>query len=782
MGEAAGPNRQIQSAVFWISCALILVEVSFTRLLAYKLYYHYVFFGISLALLGLGGAGTYVTVRSRPRSLEESIYRWIVALIISVPVVLECLNVPFLFLPLDSSLAKIGGKATLAYLICAAPMIVWLHFCGGVVLASAFSEYGQWIGKLYARDLAGTAIGCVACILLMKYASPPVAFLVAGICAFVAWIPLHLRLRAPARSRRTEVAIVSAGLLFFVVFAFGPDMFRGFHGRVSDGKLVKYEWNHLFRTDHRDGSYVLDADASTPVVQWNAASRNEQVWDPTYGIAKRGPRVAVIGSGGGLQVAEALRAGASEVFAIDINPTINRWVMQEDRGVNGGLFLDPRVELVTGEGRHTLRSAGRQFDVIVMHAIDTYSATASGAYALTENFLYTKEAFKDYFQVLSERGIMSISRWLFNPPRENLRIFATLLEVMEEMGIQKPTDHLVMIAPVPDYAKMEKNRVYGYLLFAKAPLSNEQVRALRAHVGRMQWSTLYAPGVRTGTAFDTYAHAADRRALEASYPYLIGPVSDSRPYLFQFYSPLRRVTYRTETGMTTLSIYQSSATILAVTLVVTTCLSVAIILSPLWFSARRQGTQRDVGESILSLRQVLYFTGLGIGFMAFEVPLVQILSLYLGHPTYGFAVVLVALLLFASIGSLMVDRVRYHQSYVCLAIAGVLIAVALTLFQLVHATIDWPEAGRFALALGLVSICAVPMGFPLAMGIRGLVNKERRVIAWAWAVNSSTSVVGSCLVMVVMVYGGSGPALAIGVVCYLLSALSGWRWETRSAG
>src|SRR6185436_6991631 len=126
--------------------------------------------------------------------------------------------------------------------------------------------------------------------------------------------------------------------------------------------------------------------------------------------------VAVIGVGGGRELAEALRADASSVLAVDINPTILKWVRGVDRKLNNDLFYDPRVTLRLGEGRHVVRSAGRRFDVIVIHAIDTYAAAAAGAYALTENFLYTKEAMKDYLAALNPGGVMSIQRWLFNPP------------------------------------------------------------------------------------------------------------------------------------------------------------------------------------------------------------------------------------------------------------------------------------------------------------------------------------------------------------------------------
>ena len=779
MSDARGPGRQVQFAVFWLALALILIQVSLTRLLAYKLYYHFVYLAVSLALLGLGGAGTFVSVRARPASLVRRIGLWLAILALSIPIVFELLNFPFLLLPPDQGFIKVLGRPALLYLVCISPLIVWLNFCGGVVLASVFSEYGKWMGKIYSRDLAGTGLGAILCIVLMKYVTPPVAFLSATLFVLLAWMPLHRMGSADDPKQRARAVAASAGLVLACVFAFGPRILRSFDGwSGASDRFIKYEWDHMFRTDHRtDVGYSLDAGASTELAKWDETSRQLPVVDPVYVVAPARPEVAIIGSGGGLQVAEARRAGAAHVVAVDINATIVRWMLGTDRELTGGVLDDPSIEVIAAEARHTLRSLKRRFDVIVMHAIDTYSATASGAYALSENFLYTKEAFKDYYASLDRGGVMSVSRWLFQPPRENLRLFATALESLEELGVESPTHHVVMIAPLPDYEKMEQERVWGYMLFAKEPFSPEQIDGLVAHVEAMDWDMLYAPEIESQSLFSEYARTPDRRAFQASYPYFVAPVTDTQPYLFQLHRLFGRTTYTIKKGMNSLNADQSSAAVLLVSLLVTVVLSVVIILLPLWLRPAAGGSSGPAGTQGLSVRQVIYFSGLGVGFMAFEIPLVQIMSLYLGHPTYGFSVVLVALLLFASVGSLLVERVRIHQGVASLVVAVVVAAVMLSIFQLLHLTIDWPDAARFALSLILVSLCAVPMGFPLPLAIRTLSGVGPRAIAWGWAVNGTTSVIGSCLVMAVMVYSGSTTAVAISAVCYVIAALAGMGWR-----
>jgi hypothetical protein len=482
--------------------------------------------------------------------------------------------------------------------------------------------------------------------------------------------------------------------------------------------------------------------------------------------------VAVIGFGGGLQVAEARRAQASSITAIDINPTITRWVVQDDREGNLGLFVAPHIEVVNAEGRHAIRSRRQSFDVIVMHAIDTYTATAAGAYALTENFLYTKEAMFDYLGALDPGGVMSIQRWLFNPPRENLRLFTTALQAFEELGYREPLRHVMMVAPIGDYELLRrgKARIWGYLLLSPTAFSDVQVHKVREYVKRIGWSMLYSPGGDEDTPFQAYARAEDRGAFRASYPYVIKPVTDASPYLFQYYDPLSPSAYRAEGDWATSGIYQSSAVTLLAALGVSIAMSLLLIVLPLGWTSYR--VRRAAGGGArLGAREAVFFACLGIGFMALEVPLVQILALYLGHPVYGFSVVLVALLLSSGAGSLLSQGSAVPRSAVCAAVAALLAIVAAGILPLVHRTIGLPDAARFGLALVLVLLCGLPMGFPLALAVREIGAKNEQNVAWAWGLNGAASVVGSCLVMVVMVFLETRIALVLAALCYAIAAL-----------
>jgi spermidine synthase len=775
------PSTRDLAAAFLVAAALIVFQISFTRLVSYKLFYHFVFLAISLSLLGLGAAGTYVAVRgSRKATADDGaaasaarIHLWLAVLVPSVPLAFLAFANPFGVAHHPPIRTKLLGTDAIAYLAWCAPLMVWLNFCGGVVLTTLFSRYSERMGRLYAADLAGAAAGALACVALMKFLSPPAAFVAGVVPLAIAAVAAGDAPGVPARSRLFARIAAAAALALSAWIFVGPEWLRNFQNfRVEGGgalrKILKYEWNHIIRTDHNAGWYVLDGEAATRIVKWKAPEAVVPPRTPAYHLAPASPSVAVIGVGGGRELSEALGAGASSVLAIDINPTILEWARGEDRKLNGGLYYDPRVEVELGEGRHVIRSAERRFDLIVIHAIDTYAAAAAGAYALTENFLYTREAFADYFRALSDDGALSISRWMFYPPREDLRVFATAKAALEDLGVENPMDHLVMVAPLDDATKLGDRRVWGYFTMTKRPLTREDVARLQLQLRKQKWSILYAPGMDTGTPFDQLAKAKDANAFQREYPYLVTPVSDASPYLFQFYDPLNPNSWTRSRDWATSDIYQSSAVMLLLALGGCTLASIAIILAPLAWARRRERVPGDT----LSLRELAYFAGLGLGFMALEVPIVQVLSMYLGHPVYGLTVALVALLLASGLGSLLVERFDPAPRVPCAIVTVLLAAVTVGVFPLLHATLDLPDAARFALALALVFVCGVPMGMPLAAGVRRLGRRGDAAVAWAWGTNGAASVVGSCLVMISMVFAGAHAALAIGVASYAMAAMT----------
>jgi hypothetical protein len=748
--EFGGPLRYAAIA-FLVSLALLNSQVTVTRLLAYRFFYHYVFFVISLAQLGLAAAGAWVYASRRRSWTRRDLSDWILGLGILPLAILTYYG--WLSPQANLSLAKVDGPPAYFHLAGIAVLLVALNFCGGMVLTLLFTTFRARIGHLYAADLAGAAMGCLGSVAVMVAAGPIRAFLMTGVaagCCALLLVPRGGRDRFLLGGALALLAILGAAALLPRLF--DPDLF---HPEAA-GRIQRTEWNHLARVDAlRPGLYVIDGDASTDVVGFRDSLKSME-----YMLTKAQPQVAIIGVGAGPQLITALQHDAASVLAVDINPTIIRWSRGFDHAANGNVFHDPRVDVVVGEGRHALRSSERDFDLIVMHAIDTYTASAQGAYSLTENFLYTTEAMSDVLAKLRPGGIASVRRWLFWPPRENLRLFTTTFDALERAGFEEPERHVVVLSPDADYRGLSR-RIWGSLLFSNRPFTDEQLTLLDGQAAERGWGFLYRPGASLDTPFHEFVAAEDRLEFCRSYPYVVTPARDSNPFFFQFTPPWSAwLGDRHITG----NVYQGSSTVLLLCLLLAVALTVLLLGVPLFL--RRGDLSRDTNR----LSSIVYFGCLGLGFMAFELPAIQVMTLFLGHPTYALSVVLLGLLAAAGVGSALMGRLRVGTgSPVLIGIVALAVGSALGLLPAVHGLIELPDPARFAVTLGYLVLIGVPLGMPFVAGVRLLHPDRPHQVAWAWAVNGATAVVGTCVLMILMVYSGSRAAFLVAALCYAVA-------------
>jgi hypothetical protein len=759
----ANPGRatslRYSAILFLVSLSMLSAQVTVTRLLAYKFFFHFVFLVISLAHLGIAGAGAWLFASGR-RTFTPDFFRW--ALYGMALALLAFLGAYVGLAPEPSAgLRKLDGMQALPYLAVLSLLLVAFYFAAGCVLAGAFLQYKAQFNRLYAADLGGAAAGCVVALGLMAVFGPVRTLLASGFLALCAGA-LTGTIGGPRRRPALDgAALAATAALLLVAWCGTPALERQvFLARDLDGTRLPtdlpYRWTHLARVDRLGPSfYVIDGDAGT------ALDNPDWVSEVEFLVGRPQPRVAIIGAGAGPQLREALRHQPESVLAIDINPTILGWSQHQDSRYNGNIFNRPNVTVLVDEGRHAIRSEAGPYDVVVMHAIDTYTASSMGAYSLTENYLYTVEAFKDFDAKLSDDGVMAIRRWLFYPPRENLRLFATIHTALAESGVEHPEQHLVVLAPTPDW-RNPSQRVMGFLLFSKRPLGPDRLAVIDDYVGRNNWSYLYRPGGNVDGAFTEFVASPDRDKFYRAYPYVVRPCYDSNPFFFQFTPPFAFLGQGS--AATGGAVYNQSTTTLFATLILLVALCAVLLAWPIARARRRE----RLGCPAPALSG--YFAALGVGFMAVELAGIQVMTLFLGHPTYALSVILLGLLAFAGVGSVLVRYVpRQAGPRVCLALSGLGLLAAFALLPAVHGLIGLPFGVRVAATLGLLLLVGVPLGMPMALGIREIGEANRLQVAWAWACNGAAGVLGTNACMIVMIYYGMPAVFAIGAACYLLA-------------
>ena len=190
----------------------------------------------------------------------------------------------------------------------------------------------------------------------------------------------------------------------------------------------------------------------------------------------------MIGPGGGRDLVSALVFGAGHVDGVEINPIIANDVMRDRfREFSGGIYTHPRVRIAVDDGRSFVRRAPDQYDVIQASLVDTWAATAAGAYTLTENSLYTVEAFNDYLDHLTDGGILTITRWVF----DGLRLVSLAQEACEARGCSA-ADQLAIV----------RQKDVATFLFKKTPFTAGRSPSFGRSPRELEFDVLYAPGVR----------------------------------------------------------------------------------------------------------------------------------------------------------------------------------------------------------------------------------------------------------------------------------------------
>jgi hypothetical protein len=801
-------------AVALVSLASLLLELALTRLFSVVLFYHFAFFAISVALLGLGSGGVFAHVRREwlERFELRALGSWLcllnsifilaaVEVVLHTPVSLEVTGRNF-------------GKLTVIYLAAAVPF-----FLTGLLFSVLFARSSDHIPQLYGADLAGGATACLAVVPLLNFIGAPNALLLASACMALAsalWSDQFKMRRAACGLAAVFILLIAAnysGKIIDVIYA---------KGVYRDPKWVEYSrWNAISRIEvdtHLGGRYVvIDADATTAIMNVDPArwERNGSATPTDTGLPSTSgfnwkkslmsaaPSVAnvlrphgdfaIIGPGGGVDVMRAVASGSPSVTGIEINPTIANSVMRgryADYAFH--LYELPQVHIHVQDGRSYIRSSHDKYDVVQMTLVDTWASTAAGAFALSENNLYTIEAFREYFDHLKPDGMIAITRWEFKQPREALRVVSQAIESLHQIGVADPKDHFIIVAdgnldedgrPVLVLAKKSAFTAAEYTAVADHMYSNPNLVWLNRHgnvIDSMspvvQRTALLPPGPAislppAAAAFRNLIESNDPVGFARSYAYNVSPVSDSAPFFFftlKTRHVLENIMAGTGHGMDWR--INLGVVVLGMLLIISILAVLAFLILPLALHRHRQNVPKT---GIVAL---LYFITVGFGFILVEISLIQRFVLFLGHPTYALTVVVFLLLLSSGAGS-VAARHRITNGGKVLPLLGLIAAFiagnVVLLPWLLSAAVGLP----FVIKLVISGLVLAPLGFlmgmPFPTGLRLV-----KTVEWAWALNAAASVLGSVMAMIIAIHFGLTVTLICAAVAYLLAAVCSRTWRS----
>ena len=747
-----------------------MMELILTRIFSVKLYYHYAFMVISLALLGSGASGVYIYLfrdffdRAR---LESQLFWFSLFFSISIPLVL------WLVLDLDFELIFTTRLLLRLILLYSVPAIPF--FLGGICISLAMTHFAEEVNRLYFFDLIGAAAGCLLVIPLLNRLGGPNAMLAVGVLAVLACI-----LFLPAdQSKRFRFIPLSLLVLMggFLAYASQKAVLTIKHvkGR-NEGPVLFSKWNSFSRItvvqvnhDLKNTWIIMDGDAGTLLPSFNGKIDD---WSYLKGTVsslayylKNEAQTLIIGPGGGIDILTALVFGNREITGVEINPiTVNDVMKGEFKSFTGGLYLQPEVNIVVDEGRSYIRRVPRQFDIIQATLVDTWAATSAGAFALTENNLYTVEAFKDYISRLKPDGILTFTRWNLDPPQQDLRLVSITRSAMQELGIPSPDRCMMVIRKSQSQTAVECN-----FLFKKSGFTDSEVRRIEEVSARYGFDVLYTPRTVLDNPFARLITTDDPGAFYADYAFNVAPTYDNSPFFFHTI----RLSHLWSSLFLSWESKKTNVGMLVLFLVffIALCLVTLFILIPLG----RFNRQILRNSPKVKLSRLGYFVCLGLGFILVEMTLVQKFMLFLGTPVYALSVVIFSILLFSGLGSytsihLAKGQLDRNLKWICIGVAFLVFTYLWTLPLLLYAYVGLSVVKKAFLAILFLLPLSFFMGMPMPLGIHWLRNRSGEMIPWAWGINGSASVLGSILAILVAVNFGFNQALILASLLYLASA------------
>ncbi len=759
--ESRKPPRAAYAGIFLISAATLLLQVTFTRIFSVSIWYHFAFLVVSTALFGFGASGVVLSLT--PRS-ERDLTRlgWTPAFFATSAVVAYLGTNAVPFSPFQILTSPIQILWFLIYdLLLTAPF-----FFAGATVVLLLRTFPERAGGLYALDLIGAAIGSFLVFLSLPRLGAAGSVFLASALGFAS-----AALLAPSGRARRPLGVVAALHLPLLLFPHWlPDVridsSKPLSVEVNErgGRIAYTAWNLLSRIDvvEKEGidpMILIDSAAMTAIARPPDESSPYLADISTLAYRIRdGASAVIIGSGGGMDVQNALALGARRVTAVEINPIIIDLVTGRYREQVGDVFADARVRCIRDEGRSFIDRSDARDDVIQLTLIDTWAAGVSGAYSLTENYLYTTEAFRAYFDHLTPDGLLSITRWHFEAPRLVSLAHAALVAE----GISDPSRHILV---------MEKEIRTTFLL-KRDPFRPEEAARARRFADAIGAEILHDPtDPAARTFYSVFLAQTDPSGMIAAAPTALHPVTDDNPFFFQMarWRNLRLGSLKAITGRNFLEPLAAPVGQIALVtaFVLALLLSALLLLVPIaGRGVPRAGRARWLG----------YFFGLGIAFIVVEVVLMQRFALFLGHPTYSVTTVLFAILLFSGLGSAWSGTRRGTTRRILrpilwlLPVAILLLAVGVP--PLSRALIGLALPLRLFLAIGFIAPVAFLMGVPFPVGIRAAGSDDPAFIPWGWAANGCASVIGSvCAVLGAMTYNFSIMLIAAGIV-YVLSIFS----------
>jgi MFS family permease len=768
------PRAGTYAGLFTLTLATLVYEIALTRIFSVVMWYHFAFVAISVALFGLtiGALIVHHFPDRFPATAARRQLGWCSLLFSAsiVPCLLIQLSIKFI--------PELNLSGLWSVLITCSVVSIPFVF-SGIAVTIALTRFPNRVNRLYAADLIGAAVGCALVVWLLNRLDGPSVIIAVGALAAVGalfflldasikwatWIAAFLAVALGALSVVNGYLSKDGNALVKVTWVKGQ----------RDGSHLNETWNAFSRLTvdghpSAPAGITIDGTAGTVLLPFdgNPASASSRRDDFTSLVHSVRPNAdtAVIGSGGGADVLSSVAFGDRSTTGIEINPGILHLANGIYGHYTGHLDRVPHVRFVSDEARSYLTRNSKRFDIIQISLIDTWAAESAGAYALSENSLYTTHAWQVYFDRLKTGGVLSVTRFYTFPgsgkPLEVYRTAALAAQVLHDRGVMNPRDHLLIYRP----PRLADGVELGTVLVSPQAFTQQELATVAATASRLGFTPVLTPTVVTDPRFAALASPGGPGPGVRGIAEDISPPTDDHPFFFQM---ANLHTFLSGSGLQD-NFATRPVFVLLLLAIAIVLLALGFILLPLIVTTKR-GDHRGMGPFYL------YFSGIGLGFLLVELSQLQRLSIFLGNPTSGLTVVLFSVLLFSGLGSMLTERfVRVDSPQSVLVPLLVLLAVIVAFGAATPFIIRQFESAttpvRIAVSIGILAPISLPMGMPFVIGMRAATSRPGTPTAFLWGINGATSVCASVIGVLIAIWFRISVAFWLGAAAYALAGLA----------
>ncbi len=790
-------RKSLFYSIFLFSLTTLALENTLTRIFSVTMWYHYAFMAISVAMLGMSTGAVKVYYSDFAKLSEEKINEKIALYgrffsLFTIISLLTLLSIPFV--PRTTGI----GIYTVAFIYVTAA--VPFYFSGVAVALILATKYIHKANALYASDLTGAAVGSVLFFIMLSI-TDAISFVIflaslGLVCAFMI-------------SNKKRDIFLAAMVVLLALFNHYTGYFKIEWTKVDEGVETARIERDIEWEKWTPFSRLTVTDADDNAFGWGISTKMMSLY-PNYKVSQKNltidsaaatvitgrdhsipglihlgyditnmahylvndARVGIIGVGGGRDILSALHFGQKEVWGIEINGQIINAAIDIYRDFTYPFDEFENVHMIEDEARNFFERTDMKFDLIQASLIDSWAATTAGAFVLTENSLYTVEGWKVFFSKLSDKGVLTMSRWHYPyRPGEMLRLLNLAYVTLERSGIEDPAKHILLttVNYFDDSTPIEEHFGAGTIIVSKKPFRENIIDRFISYCDAFGFDPVLTAGRDGDTVFHELIDPASRVRFIADYPLDVSAPTDNNPFFFNMLKPSALFTHKNIESMGPLSTNLLAIRNLLSLLLIVTLLATFLIIVPLLIKMKGNSASAFLN------RHTAYFGAIGTGFMLIEIALIQKFAIFLGHPTYSILVVLFTVLLFCGVGSYfsksIYNRIGIKGMFI-LIITGVTITGSSNMYILPYFS-GWTLFARIIYAFCVMAITGLMLGMPFPTGLRLLGEKHSYKAPWLWGVNGAASVVSTVLAVTISIFYGISTTFFLGLAFYVIAFVSG---------